>query len=138
CSFKNKVAGIHDIVSAFGKLGDYDEVPDDKCVASALIPNGARGYRTVKSSMLNDDILSFRVGSLRDLDCTLIEENEIIQSYRDNSLPVGFGPSFTTGRTVQCCHKLCLENSKGDQQRREWINAIAWGLFAFWNQYYER
>ncbi len=139
CELKHKVAGIHDVVSAFKKVdSDYADVPPEKCVATALVPNGVRGYRTVKSPMEDEDYnLLFRVGSLRDKDCTLVEENEIIRSYRDVGVPVGFGPSFTTGRTLNCCHKLCQDSGVVGSELG-WINACAWGLFAFWNLYYER
>jgi len=139
CEFKEKIAGVHDIVAAFGKYSDdYDTVPNDRCIASALVPNTVRGYKTVKQSMLAPgNNLTFRVGSLSSHDCTLIEDNEIIRSYRDANIPVGFGPSFTTGRTVQCCYKLCGDNQKAGKAI-EWVNAIAWGLFAFWNLHYER
>jgi len=139
CDLKEKIAGIHDIVAAFGKYSDdYDCVPDEACVASVLVPNGVRGYRTLKASMVDEnEKLTFRVGSLSSRDCTLIEESEIIRAYRDANIPVGFGPSFTTGRTVQCCYALCMDNGKAGSAV-EWINAIAWGLFAFWNLHYER
>lgn len=138
CDLKEKVAGVHDIVSAFSHFDPkYGDVPDDRCVATSLVPNGVRGYRTVKTSMLDDNFdLTFRVGSLRDKDCTLVEDSEIIRSYRDAWIPVGFGPSFTTGRTIQCCHRLCKKT--GVPNPLPWINACAWGLFAFWNLYYER
>lgn len=140
CKLKHQIAAIHDILDAFGKtFPKYDTVPKGKCVASSLRPRKwGHGYIVVQTSMLDaNEKLTFRVGSLRDKDCTLEESSEIIRSYRNVDVPVGFGPSFTTGRTLQCCASLCEANSKtGDVV--ELYNAIAWGLFAFWNLYYER
>jgi hypothetical protein len=139
CKLQHQIAAIHDIVDAFDKtFPKYGKVPKDKCVASSLQTRKGRGYRVVKTGMRDvDRNLTFRVGSLRDKDCTLEESSEIIRSYHNVEVPVGFGPSFTTGRTLQCCASLCEANGKtGDVV--ELCNAIAWGLFAFWNLYYER
>jgi hypothetical protein len=140
CEFKHLMAGVHDIEDAFseGKEARYGDVPNDKCVASVLVPNGAGGYDVEKRPLTDeDDRLTFRQGSLRDRDCTLQEQSEIIKSARDWGMPLEFGPSFTTGRTIQCCHCLCTDTGElGDAPA--WFSAIAWALFAFWNVYYEK
>jgi Domain of unknown function (DUF4157) len=139
CKLQHQIAAIHDIVDAFRRtFPNYYVVPDDKCVASSLQPRKGRGYQVVKTNMKDaNQKLTFRVGDLNDRDTTLEESSEIIRSYRDADMPVGFGPSFTTGRTLQCCAMICEENGKRGEVV-EFCNAIAWGLFAFWNLYYER
>jgi hypothetical protein len=140
CEFKHLMAAVHDIEDAFseGKDGDYGDVPGDKCVASVLVPNGAGGYDLEKRPLSDDDDrLTFRQGSLRDRDCTLTEQSEIIKSARDWGMPLEFGPSFTTGRSLQCCHCLCADTGQTGSEP-VWLATIAWGLFAFWNVFYEK
>jgi len=136
-SFQNKIAVIHDLSKPFGKVADvFVHVPDEKCNLWALVPNGVRGYKSVMMPMVDDnDDLTFRDGSLGDDHLTLIEESEIIKTFRSQDSPVGFGPSFTTGRTAQLCYALCLAHGK-TAERTPWISGIAWALFAFWNRDY--
>ena len=140
-SFKNRMAAIHDIGYAFYKKKDasYSEVPDNKCMGSVLVPQDLGGYTIKKSNMLDeDDDLTFRVGSLGESHCTLLEENEIIKSARDKNMPVSFGPSFTTGRIMQCCHKMCRVHNFSDSKRLRMMGACAWGIFAFWSLHYKQ
>src|SRR5262249_43492319 len=98
-SFQNKIAVIHDLVKPFEEVDPkFGQCPDDKCYLWALVPNGVRGYKSEMMPMtdVNED-LTFRDGHLGSKHCTLIEESEIIKTFRSNDSPVGFGPSFTTG-----------------------------------------
>jgi hypothetical protein len=138
-SFKNRVAAIHDIANVFkAHLWEYAEIPTTKEWGRALVPQEGGGYTVMEAHLKDGNSLAFRVGGLGKKNATLCEENEIIQAYRELDLPVGFGPSYTTGRTLQVCHSICAHNEMGEEAAKLWSNAIAWGLFAFWNLYYEQ
>ena len=136
--FQHRVAAIHDVVDAFSTIDEkFDIVPDSKCKGTILVPDGVGGYTHHQVDLADaDGNLVFRDGHLGSRHCTLKEENEIIMSYRKSNMPTGFGPSFTTGRTLQFCNRLCSKNN-AHLHKAHWLNACAWGLFAFWNIYYE-
>jgi hypothetical protein len=135
-TFTQLVAGIHDLAEGLGEVGDhYGEVPNIKCVSTVLVPT-EQGYSKVKTHLLdNRQNLRFREGYLGSRDCTLKEKNDIVVAARDHNMPLEFGPSFTTGRTLQACFELCRSQGK---DAKAFMTCIAWGLFAFWNQDYEK
>jgi hypothetical protein len=143
CEFKNLVAAAHDIVPAFKrwKGSSFGIVPDDKCKSTVLVPDGVGGYDRKELSLYRidkPDKLAFRKGNLRSPDCTLLEQSEIIKAARDWDMPLEFGPSFTTGRVLQCCDYMCTKRGKLDGDLPAWLSALAWSLFAFWNVYYAK
>jgi hypothetical protein len=137
-SIKNKVAVIHDLNKVFGKLipgpfNSFTKVPPQKTTMTYLVPNGSGGY--IQKQRQQNGTGGFRRGQPpretgNNEACTLLEDSEVISAARINNMPVEMGPSFTTGRMLQAAFYMGA--------RKPELTAIAWGIFAFWNQVYSK
>ena len=150
-TFAHKMAVIHDLVELFKPFIDCD-VPDEKCFAWFLTdrPDGGPGgvlsgarmspsAHELMQLMPNEHLPSttFRTKAPGGR-VTLDERNEIILNFRNKNIPTSFGPSFTTGRTAQMCAEVCRLGGYARREQTSFINAIAWGLFAFWTIDYDQ
>jgi hypothetical protein len=117
-SLSAKVAAIHDLTDFYFSFHqEVVSVPANKQKASDV--QGAKV-----------DLISPTTKALnfRDKTGTLNEHHEAIFAARVYNKPVQLGPSFTTGRFMEMA-------SQAGATPQE-IEALAWGLFAFWNQSY--
>lgn len=147
-TFAHKMAVIHDLVELFRPFINSD-VPDGKCFAWFLtdrpdggpggVLSGARMTPSPHELMVNENLPSttFRTKAPGGR-VTLDERNEIILNFRNKNIPTSFGPSFTTGRTAQMCAEVCKLGGYATREQTSFINAIAWGLFAFWTIDYDQ
>jgi hypothetical protein len=143
-TFAQKMAVIHDLVELFRPFIDGD-VPEDKSYALCYTERADGGsftkHRMTPSTlelMVNPDLpsMTFR-NKAPGGRVTLNETSPIILNLRDRSLPTAFGPSFTTGRTAQMYAEVCRLGGHAEREQTSLINAIAWGLFAFWTIDYD-
>lgn len=121
--FAAKVAVLHDYTDFFwAHSRAVVNVPPAKCRFYAFVGQDATG-----KSIFNKLGTAGRA-DFRNADGTLKEDNPIIIAARENHMPLSYGPSFTTGRLMQM-----TETVHGEPQE---FTAMAWGIFAFWNQDY--
>lgn len=122
-----KVAVLHDIMDVLKDHGPLAAtvVPGGRDMCSILVPNhvGGHTYYNVQQNNLGPT-LGFRRGD----DGTLLEDSGVISSARKKKMPLSCGPSYTTGRLMQ------MSSWAGGTVDE--ITAMAWGIFAFWNQDY--
>jgi len=122
----HKVAVIHDVMDYVFKnhslvLPDATRVPDAKQKGTALFDSGGGilvpgKYDLGPSSNFRND------------KGTLLESNAIIYAARHMKMPLYAGPSYTTGRMMQFATWAGASDTE--------LEALAWALFAFWNQDY--
>ncbi|HNN97940.1 MAG TPA: DUF4157 domain-containing protein [Pseudomonadota bacterium] len=118
---KNHLRPVSEMVSA---LADYS-------MLSRYIYGDLKSQRFFRK----DDERLKKVMKSRGTHYTINETGEWSQSARDNLAPTGAGPSATTMNVMALLEAVAHHNdslSKG--KIGIFRNALAWGLFAFWNQ----
>ena len=120
-----KIAAIHDLTDYyFNQPKDQPQyrnlavVPPEKSMAFSYIPG--------QKVPLTDHRFTVKVGDKYRR--TLNQDHAALVAARLHSKPVEVGPSLTTGRFMQAA--TCAGATPAE------LEALAWGLFAFWNQSY--
>ena len=128
--FEDKIVTLHDVMDCLKQHG-LVEVPPDKSAGSYFTINDL-GYPQVMRRPIQGTA-DFRFND-KDADTggyrhfTLKEDTGYIMAARVEGMPIWAGPSFTTGRLMQM-----VTWAGGSAEEHE---ALAWGIFAFWNQCY--
>jgi hypothetical protein len=124
-SFSTLVAVLHDLSDFFNDTNPTGatDVPHDKQLAWAIV-----GQNPINGEYQYNKVPLGATTSFRHPDGTLIEDNPIIYTARYHGMPLSYGPSFTTGRLMQLTQ---FSGGSADE-----FQAMAWGIFAFWNQDY--
>lgn len=119
-SLAAKVAAIHDLTDCYFEI---------QPAAVQVPPSKSKGTSLVGGEHKADLVDGTGKATFRDKATgTLDEQNEVIVSARWLKKPIQMGPSFTTGRFMELAH--------GAGADVETLEALAWALFAFWNQKY--
>lgn len=119
-SLAAKVAAIHDLTDCYFEI---------QPAAVQVPPSKSKGTSLVGGPHKADLVDGTGKATFRDKATgTLDEQNEVIVSARWLKKPIQMGPSFTTGRFMELAH--------GAGADVETLEALAWALFAFWNQKY--
>ena len=124
-SFSSKVAVLHDLSDFFYETNvvGATTVPIAQQQAWAIV-----GQNPISGSNIYNKVPMGATTNFRHADGTLIESSPIIAAARQNKMPLSYGPSYTTGRLMQLTH---FSGGTPDE-----FQAMAWGIFAFWNQDY--
>jgi len=122
------IAVLHDVTDVMWdspRLRFAVTVPAPKCQASVYVypgPLEVAPIHTVKRPLTNTADFRHQTGTLK-------EDREIIESARAAGMPIWAGPSFTTARFMEMAFRAGCNVAE--------LEALAWGLFAFWtNEYY--
>ncbi len=127
--FEDKIVTLHDVMNFLQKKG-LVSVPAERSQGSYFTINDL-GYPEVQRRPLQGTA-DFRFnekdasGGYRHF--TLKENSGFVMAARVAGMPIWAGPSFTTGRLMQMCDWA----GAGPNE----FEAMAWGIFAFWNQCY--
>ena len=123
--FAAKVAVLHDLSDFFNDTNPVGatDVPLDKQSATAIV-----GQDPFTAKYAYNKVPLGATTTFRRADGTLLEDSPIIRAARENKMPLSYGPSYTTGRLMQLTQ---FSGGSADE-----FQAMAWGIFAFWNQFY--
>jgi hypothetical protein len=128
--FEDLVVTLHDLMSAIKKLSPgLVEVPPDQCMGTYFRINdlGEPEYsrRTIGGTR---DFRYKAEDPQTEAHYTLIESSGFVMAARVQGMPIWAGPSFTTARMMKM--------AEWAGATAEEYEALAWGIFAFWNQCY--
>jgi len=128
-NFSDKIVTLYDVMDYLTQAGKL-QVPTERCLGTyfRITDTGAREY----SRKVIQGTADFRFND-KDQDggyvhYTLKESAGHVMAARIHGIPIWAGPSFTTARLMTMTEwaDATLEQKK----------AMAWGIFAFWNQCY--
>lgn len=124
--FEDKIVTLHDVMN-YLKKQSLVNVPAEKSQGSFFTIND-QGYPTVSRKPITGTA-DFRFNDKDDgggyRHFTLKENSGFIKAARVSGMPIWAGPSFTTGRLMQMCAWAGANDAE--------FEAMAWGIFAFWN-----
>lgn len=127
--FEDRVVTLHDVTEFLKKnLKPAVEVPRDKSTGTYFRINdlGVPEYRRRPIDGTED--FRYKPGTDEPERYTLKENSGYVMAARVQGIPIWAGPSFTTGRLMRMA-----EWAGATAQEYE---ALAWAIFAFWNQCY--
>jgi hypothetical protein len=127
--FQDHVVTLHDICSYMKKnAGKVVEVPEDKSVGTYFRINDLGEAEYTRRPIRGTADFRHKGDGKENLNYTLKENSGFVMAARVQGMPIWAGPSFTTGRLMKM--------AEWAGARPEELEALAWGIFAFWNQCY--
>jgi len=127
--FQDLVVTLHDVSDLLKKKqGDIVKVPPDKMFGTWFGINDFGKPEYVRRPMKGTEAFRYKGDGTSPDRYTLKEHSGFVMAARVQGIPLWAGPSLTTGRMMRMA-----EWAGASPQELE---AVAWGIFAFWNQCY--
>lgn len=129
-NFNDKIVTLHDCMDFLYRNTNTVKIPEERCLGTYFKINdkGRPEYSRRPIAGSGDFRFNEKNPDKTYAHYTLKESTGYIMGARVHGMPIWAGPSFTTGRLMMMTEWV---NAKPEQKK-----AMAWGIFAFWNQCY--
>ncbi len=127
--FEDLVVTLHDLMSAIKKLvPGLVEVPAAQCMGTYFRINERGEAEYSRRQIGGTKDFRYKTDNQQDAHFTLIESSDFVMAARVQGMPIWAGPSFTTARMMKMAERAGATPEE--------FEALAWGIFGFWNQCY--
>ena len=126
---EDRVIALHDASGVIKRLErDVVEVPDDKALGTFFFIDDQGRPQWTRRQIKGTEDFRYSERETGHKHYTLKENSGFVMAARVQGVPIWAGPSFTTGRLMRMAEWARATPAE--------LEALAWCLFAFWNQRY--